>query len=309
MADVKKLHQSCPSFEPVLDFSLDGIQESKSSPVSADVYCVSFKGCKQVYPIRIVREMNKYKVNEQKMIKAVVDDINVCQCHLETVVGDNPKRSNLRCALCHSASFAYEYCESKAQYIRDAVLNNKGHLAWPSNTAYGTPRTIENIREITRKIEENHLLPKDECKGFVGTSHLLYQPNFHFIKDMPSEYMHLLCLGVVKRLVELTFNVGESRKRITTRKLSDVSLYNKLISAVQLFREFSRRLRNLDFGVMKAQEYRNIILFFFTLVLECIPSKYTKERKLWLQLAFVARACVISNAEYDAIPKKLIRDT
>ena len=75
--------------------------------------------------------------------------------------------------------------------------------------------------------------------------------------------MHLGCLGVVKRLIELTFNIGESRKRVTKRKLSDANLFNSLMSSVQVAREFSRRCRQLNFGVFKAQEFRNIILFFF----------------------------------------------
>ena len=73
--------------------------------------------------------------------------------------------------------------------------------------------------------------------------------------------MHSICHGVVKRLIELTFKTGQSRERITKRKLSDPALYNSKISKVQVPRDFSRRGRMLDIGVMKAQEYRNIVLF------------------------------------------------
>ena len=63
-------------------------------------------------------------------------------------------------------------------------------------------------------------------------------------------------------MIELTFNVGETRKRITNRELSSSEKYNSLMSSIRVPREFSRRIRKLDFAVFKAQEFRNVILFF-----------------------------------------------
>ena len=265
MSEVLRIHrQICPSFQPVVDLSIDGVQECKSSSLSADVYTVSFHGCKNVYVLKMIRPMNKYKVDDQLHLEAVVDDIIDNSVRISSAVFDNPKRSTARCALCFSASFACEYCESRAEYIRDddSDKKNKGHLAWPFSTYNGPPRTIEKIIEITQKIENNEVLTREEAKGFWGTSKFLSIENFNFVSDIPAEYMHSGCLGVGKRLVELTFNIGEVRKRNTKRKLSDIADFNKLISNVQVFREFSRRIRNLDFGVLKAQEFRNTLLFF-----------------------------------------------
>ena len=312
MSEVKKLHHRiCKSFTPSLDLSLDGVQESKSSSVSLDIFSVSFQNCRTVYPIRIVRPINKYKLDEQNQIKEVIDDINSCRCHLINCICDNPKRSNLRCALCHSAYYACEYCEAKAQYITGLDPKNKvrGHLTWPFSTYHGPQRTMESIMEIVGKIENGQKLTRDEAKGFTGTSHLLHQKKFSLINNLPCEYMHLTCIGVIKRMVELSFNVGDSRKRNTKRKLSDVSLYNELISCVKFLREFSRRHRNLDVGVMKAQEFRNIGLFFYIIIIECIPVEFKKERKLWMQLAFLLRSCVLTNKEFDLISKTVLEKT
>ena len=307
MSDVKKIHANiCPHFDPILDLSLDGVQESKSSSSSVDIYTVSFNNCQNVYPVKIIKTMNKFKIDEQLELKKVISDINENQCIIRTCICDNPKRSFLKCVLCHSSSFACEYCISKAHYIKKK--DKKGHLAWPFSTCNGEMRTIEQFIEITTKLENGEILTKDEAKGIVGTSHLLHQENFHLISDLPAEYMHSTCLGGVKRMVELTFNVGETRQRVTKRKLSDVSLFNKLISSVKVTRECSRRIRNLDFGVYKAQEYRNIILFFFNIVCDCIEEKFKRERKMWLQLAFIVRACVISNKEFDQISKNVIQN-
>ena len=309
MSDVKQHHRdSCPNYEPVLDLSLDGIQESKSSALSVDVYTVSFKNCKTVYPIRIIRPINKYKFNEQIQLKTVVADINQNHCKIKNAIMDNPKRSMARCALCSGASYACEYCESRAEYVRilDFDKKLKGQIAWPFSTFNGPKRTKEKIVDITQKIESKEITTKEEKKGFWGTSTFLNQDDFDFIENLPVEYMHSGCIGVVKRMVVLTFNVGEVRKRKTKRKLSDVSEFNKLISLIQSPHEWNRRCRHLDLGVMKAQEFRNLIICFFPIVVKCIPNSFKKEQKTWLQLAYIVRACTISNKEFNEISKKKI---
>ena len=310
MEDVIEIHKKvCPHFQKKLDFSLDGIQECKSSSLSADVYSVSFHGCRTVYPVRIIRPINKFKVDDQHHIRQVLDDINENECLLDTAVGDNPKRSRMRCALAHGSSNACEYCEGKAVYITDISGKKKGQLAWPASTADAPLRTLQNIIEITEKLKNGEDLTRDERKGFWGTSHFLYQNNFHFIEDIPAEYMHSACIGGGKRLVELTFNVGETRDRVTKRKLSDAADFNQKMSLIKVFREFSRRIRNLDFGVFKAQEFRNIILFFFIIVVDCIPNDCTREKKIWFQLAYILRACILPNNEFEKVQTSSIHNS
>ena len=148
----------------------------------------------------------------------------------------------------------------------------------------------------------------DTAKGIVGRSIFLDIDYFNFTCDIPAEYMHSVCLGLVKRVIELTFSVGETRTRVTTRRLSSPTKFNKVMSAIKVPREFSRRVRNLDLSVIKAQEYRNIALLFFPAVLECIETQ-AKERRLWLLLAYMIRACVIPNSEFRNIMQCDLRDT
>ena len=144
---------------------------------------------------------------------------------------------------------------------RDNEIRKSGRkqLTWPASTMEGNLRTKENIQAIVNEIKNNPNIL--QSKGIKGESLLLNQPNFDIIEDSPCEYMHSVCLGLVKRTVSLTFKVGENRQRITKRKLSDPKIYNDKIRLVQVFREFSRRCRNLDFSVMKASEFRHIVLF------------------------------------------------
>ena len=178
----------------------------------------------------------------------------------------------------------------------------KTHNVWPENTKNGEPRTTFKILDIVNRIEQNtETLSADDVKGITGRSLLHDYPFFDFVNGVSCDYMHLVCLGVVKRMLELTFQVGETRERVTTRRLSPPSLFNIGMKSIKVFREFTRRARELDFAVLKAQELRNIILFFFPVVVQSI-EKDAKERRLWFLLAFMVRSCVLPDEEFASIP-------
>ena len=62
-------------------------------------------------------------------------------------------------------------------------------------------------------------------------------------------------------------------------------------------REFSRRCRKLDLSVLKAQELRNIVLFYFPYVIASLSEN--KEKKLWLLLSFSIRAAILPLKEIN----------
>ena len=192
--------------------------------------------------------------------------------------------------------------------VNEAIKNinrKNNNIVWPASTKNGPKRTVQKVLEILDKIENGDILSMDESKGIMGRSLLLDIPYFHFINDITVEYLHGVCLGVVRKTIVLTFNVGEIRQRNTTRKLSSVNDFNQLMSQVKVVREYSRRSRNLDLSVMKGQEYRNIIIVFFPLIINCIEPN-AKERRLWLLLAYSIRACVLPDVEFNNIDISVI---
>lgn len=182
----------------------------------------------------------------------------------------------------------------------------QSNIVWPKSTADGPPRTREEIFEIIQKIENDEPLTSDEAKGIYGRSLFFDIHYFNFVRDIPVDYLHCVCLGVVKRTLELTFKVGESRPRITKRPLSSPMLFNNQIMFVKVPKESNRRVRDLDFSVYKGQEFRNIILFFFPLIINCIEET-AKERPMWLYLAYMIRCCVIPTEEFRQVPLDVIR--
>ena len=181
----------------------------------------------------------------------------------------------------------------------------KSNIVWPKTSANGPPRTREDIFETIQCIENDQPLSIDEAKGIAGRSLLFDIPYFDFVIDVPVDYLHTGCLGVVKRCVELCFKVGENRTRITKRPLTSPLVFNIQISKVKVFKEFNRRVRDLDFAVYKGQEYRNLCLFMFPLIVNCFEED-AKEKDMWLYLAYMMRAGVIPNEEYVAISNVVI---
>lgn len=184
--------------------------------------------------------------------------------------------------------------------LKDLHKNKKGNIRWPKTSFRCEPRTRENIIEISDKIENNEKLTKDECKGITGRSLFLDIPYFDIIGDIPAEYLHSTCLGVTKRMLELTFDIGETRARITKRKLSSPKQFNHLMLTVLVPYEFSRRTKSLDFNVMKGQQFRNICIFFFPIIINCI-ERSAKERRIWLLFAFMIRSCIVPASEFEQI--------
>ena len=300
--EIFKIHDSvCPRSRlpggKDVQISLDGVSETKSTSVSIDVYSVKMRNCKCVYPVCITRPLAKYRgLDSQEQLRIFVDDVKSTDKHISHFLGDNQKRSTALNSLGHASWYPCEYCFARGVPLKTKTADgkNKTKITWPASTAGGEQRTREKIKDILQNID--HLGPK-ERKGIVGPSVLLDLPNFDIVRDSPCEYLHSTCLGVIKRTVSLTFSVGESRPRVTKRKLSDPAEFNVLMLSIKMPKESSRRARELDFAVLKGAEFRNLAIFFFPLIIECIEEG-EEERELWLCLAYMVRACIVPSEEF-----------
>ena len=101
-----------------------------------------------------------------------------------------------------------------------------------------------------------------------GPSPLLDLPGFDIIYGMPPEYMHNICSGMVKALMDMTFaNAGgEWKKRRHNNRLVNPAQLNEALIKTKVPSEFQRSTRSLSPGSWKSEESRNMLLFFFPLV-------------------------------------------
>ena len=253
-----------------------------------------------------MRPLGKYKgINSNEQLEKFVNDITNNNLRITQFLADSLKRSTAKNCYGHSAYFPCEYCFSRGVLVK---VGNNRKITWPSSTAGGELRTASKVRDIVERLENGEVLRPNEKKGVKGRSIFLDLPNFDYVNDTPTEYLHSSCLGVTKRLVELTFDVGETRFRVTDRRLSKASEFNALMALVLTPREFPRRARDLDFSVFKGAEFRNLSLFYFPLIIECIEEE-AGERKLWLYLAYMIRSCVLPEIEFESIDLESIENS
>lgn len=116
-----------------------------------------------------------------------------------------------------------------------------------------------------------------------GASPLLLLPQFDYIKGMMPEYMHSVCLGVVRHFTGLLFSsesVG-SPYHITATRMAEI---DEILTALKVPNEVRRSPRGLRERVhWKAFEWRAFITLYAPVVLvDFLPPQYMKH---WLLLS------------------------
>ena len=108
-----------------MQLSCDGIQETLSTTVSLDVYSIKFSGCQKIYPLRIIKPIQKNSIDHIQQLKHVVEDIYTNNYIVSQFIGDQPKRSNARQCLCFSSWYPCEYCFAKGTKVVTNSAENK----------------------------------------------------------------------------------------------------------------------------------------------------------------------------------------
>lgn len=117
-----------------------------------------------------------------------------------------------------------------------------------------TLRTRETFR---------HELPTD-FQNILSPFELV---GFDMVKEFPLDYMHLLCLGVMKKLLLLWINNMGKSKAALAKIVEFNGFYSSFATCLPM--EFSRQPRSLDeLARWKATEYRLFLLYMGPVVLQ-----------------------------------------
>lgn len=172
---------------------------------------------------------------------------------LHAIICDAPARAYLKCVKTHSG---YESCERCCQHGEWY-----GKVTFPELSAQ--PRTDLNFRN--KEFPGHHLMSI--------SSPLLELKSCGLVTSVPLDYMHLVCLGVMRRLLCLWIHgprstkLSQSQLTIVSGRLVDLQCY--------IPREFARKPRSLlEYKTWKATELRLFLLYCGPLVLKGIlPDK------------------------------------
>lgn len=173
------------------------------------------------------------------------------QIILDVFCCDVPAKSFVLETKGHSGYFSCSRCKIEGEYL------NRG-VCFPDLNF--VKRTHEQF--VNKEQEEHH----------IGSSILINIPNINIINCFSFDYMHLICLGIVKKLIKLWLK-GPLNVRIQSSKSKILSsLLLSLKSSIT--NDFQRKPRGVDeVSRWKATEFRTFLIYLGPLVLKNVISE------------------------------------
>lgn len=175
---------------------------------------------------------------------------------------DAPARSFITCTKGHTGYFACSKCVQKGDFVQNRVIYTETHNALRTND------TLKKRAHI-----EHH----------TGDS-ILENLSIGMVSQIPLDYMHLVCLGIMKRLLQIWLK-GNKNVRLSIDNVHKISSH--LISMKPYIPiEFARKPRGLyDVDKWKATEFRQFLLYTGIVIMKLILSPMLYNHFLCLSVA------------------------
>lgn len=239
--------------------NVDGLPIFKSSPDQLWPILAYIRPKSDVFPIGLYCGKEKPN-NSNNFLKEFVDEaklliengisINnkIYGFSVDTFCCDSPAKSFLLNIKGHSGYFSCSMCEQEGEYKHNRIC-----FPYTSGLFVPSLRTHQNY--ISQSQEDHH----------VGDPSILIQlPSFNIVESFSLDYMHLVCLGVVRKLILLWMkgdSKGSNEYRYPSWKIKEISnSLEKIKSNIPC--EFSRKPRRLVDG-----KRLSFVCFYFTLEL------------------------------------------
>ncbi|XP_066588102.1 uncharacterized protein [Prorops nasuta] len=166
-------------------------------------------------------------------------------------------------------------CKQEGEYISDRVCFPDLNFSKRTHT------------DFINKADPDH---------HTGTTILIKIPGLNLIDDVPLDYMHMICLGVVKKCLVSTWCFGAPPHKLPTAQVNSISQKLEELSNY-VPSEFPRRPRSLkESKRWKATEFRLFLLYTCPIVLKGVLSK---EKYIHFITLHVAITLLISKKYYN----------
>ena len=185
---------------------------------------------------------------------------------LSAFVCDAPARSFLKCIKGHGGYYACERCEIRGGYVSCVVLHNSDQ-----------PHTLRTDDQFADQAYRDHQ---------QGRTPLL-DVGFPCVTGFPLDYMHLVCLGVMKRMIYFWRGGPNNRSKstISNGNLREIST-NLLKCNGKMPSEFARQPRCIfEYERWKPTEFRQFLLYTGPVVLKDVLSSQMYNHFLTLSVA------------------------
>ena len=260
----------CPKGRPrhcVL--SIDGVAETNSGGVSADILSIWFPGCRSIYPVFISRVLNKEITGDENYSQRLGEAVEAAQeagLEVFAVVGDAVAIAKALGMKSHAAIYSCRVCEMGAsnskrpneapgiesgehagtQDLGRERLRKGGNVYWPysSLAPQAKRRTVESMRSMADVAERGgypQIVLNEMTKGMLSRSRLVDNDVFDVTKRVPVDLMHAAYIGVYDRILRLTFEVIPKAKQGVLLRRLPLNGLNRRILTVRVPSDFSRR--------------------------------------------------------------------
>ena len=269
-----------------LQFNIDGIPLFKSTNTALWPILCSIKNSGNTEPFVVGIFCGRSKpsdidafladfVSEMKIL--LQDGVELSETRFEVTVHsfvcDTPARAMIKNVKGPTGYFGCDKCETQGEW--------NGKLIFSETDA----RRRTDVRFDEMADEEHHLGPSALQPLPIG-----------MVSQFPLDYLHLVCLGVMRRLM-LCWLKGPLTTRLCARKT--VELSQKLMSIVaHVQREFNRKPRSVaEILRWKATEFRQFLLYTGPVVLSGILSETLYNHFLLLSVAI----SLLANPEFCGV--------
>lgn len=158
------------------------------------------------------------------------------------------------------------------------LLNTKGHTGYYSCTKCTQSGVwLQNrmtFPELNAPLRSHEAFLQQEDEDFhCGETLLTTIPGLHFIHSFPLDYMHLVCLGVVRSIMYLWIFVPSHPQKLPSKIINEIS--SKLVALKSSMpAELNRKPRSLnEIKRWKATEFRQFLLYTGPVVLKQVFIK------------------------------------
>lgn len=159
---------------------------------------------------------------------------------------DAPARAFIKFIKSHNSLHACEKCEQEGTYI--------GRTVW----RYTSDLHLRTDSRFNNQEYEDHQVSRS----------VLTEINLGLVTQVPLDFMHLVCLGVIKKIIRCWVEKGPKKCKLNVPKIENVSRRLSKICRDNYPVEFSRRPRQLKlFKFWKATEFRAFVLYLGPVVL------------------------------------------
>jgi len=188
------------------------------------------------------------------------------------LICDAPAKSYILGVKGHTGYYGCVKCSVKGQYINNRVC-------------------FADISCSERNYEYSDDLPDDTN---ILTRSNLADLEINFVSDVPLDYMHLICLGVTKKLLLIWLRGPLSTFRVCSR---DVDICDAQLSMIKssITNDFCRKPRSLrEVDRWKATEFRQFLLYTGPVVLKALLP--TEHYNLFMSLSVACR--ILASTSY-----------